>query len=133
MTERIVNWALTTSVTRVVISVGVAYGSDLELVRNLLLQAAEENDKVLKEPKALQPMAYFLTFWASTLDHELRVYVGDLIDRTRTLDALNRRIHELFAEHNIEIAFNQLDVFIKNQETNEEVKVGSEKFPLKNL
>ncbi|MGF7452955.1 mechanosensitive channel MscK [Pasteurella bettyae] len=133
VTERIVNWALTTSVTRVVISVGVAYGSDLELVRNLLLQAAEENDKVLKEPKALQPMAYFLTFGASTLDHELRVYVGDLIDRTRTLDALNRRIHELFAEHNIEIAFNQLDVFIKNQETNEEVKVGSEKFPLKNL
>ena len=42
ITERVVNWALTSSMTRLVISVGVAYGSDLELVKRLLLQAAEE-------------------------------------------------------------------------------------------
>ncbi|MBN6712110.1 mechanosensitive ion channel, partial [Haemophilus haemoglobinophilus] len=105
------------------ISVGVAYGSDLELVRTLLLQAANETPAVLKEP---EPSAYFLTFGASTLDHELRVYVGKISDRVSTQDFLNRRINELFAEHNIEIAFNQLDVFIKNQATNEEVKVLSE-------
>ncbi|OOR98803.1 hypothetical protein B0186_08370 [Canicola haemoglobinophilus] len=123
VTERIVNWALTNSMTRVVISVGVAYGSDLELVRKLLLQAAYDTPAVLKEP---EPSAYFMTFGASTLDHELRVYVGKIADRTKTKDFLNRRINELFAEHNIEIAFNQLDVFIKNQSTNEEVKVLSE-------
>lgn len=123
VTERIVNWALTNSMTRVVIGVGVAYGSDLELVRKLLLQAAYETPTVLKEP---EPSAYFIAFGASTLDHELRVYVGKLSDRMTTQDFLNRRINELFAQHNIEIAFNQLDVFIKNQTTNEEVKVLSE-------
>ena len=123
ITERVVNWALTSSMTRLVISVGVAYGSDLELVKRLLLQAAEENEAVLKDPA---PAAYFLTFGASTLDHELRVYVGQLSDRIRTIDALNRRIDELFMAINIEIAFNQLDIFIKNQATNEEVKWGTE-------
>ena len=125
ITERVVNWALTSSMTRLVISVGVAYGSDLELVKRLLLQAAEENEAVLKDPA---PAAYFLTFGASTLDHELRVYVGQLSDRIRTIDALNRRIDELFMANNIEIAFNQLDIFIKNQATNEEVKWGTEPF-----
>ena len=125
ITERVVNWALTSSMTRLVITVGVAYGSDLELVKRLLLQAAEENEAVLKDPA---PAAYFLTFGASTLDHELRVYVGQLSDRIRTIDALNRRIDELFMANNIEIAFNQLDIFIKNQATNEEVKWGTEPF-----
>ncbi|WGE53737.1 mechanosensitive channel MscK [Actinobacillus equuli] len=129
ITERIVNWALTTSMTRLVIQVGVAYGSDLDLVKRLLLQAAEENTSVLKDPA---PVAYFLTFGASTLDHELRVHVGQILDRTRTIDELNRRINQLFAEHNIEIAFNQLDIFIKNQATNEEVKWATEKFNDKN-
>lgn len=60
-------------------------------------------------------------FGASTLDHELRVYVEQVGDRTSTTDAINRRINELFAEHNIDIAFNQLDVFIKNNDTSEEI------------
>ena len=128
ITERVVNWALTNSMTRLVISIGVAYGSDLDLVKKLLLQAAEENDAVLRDPA---PAAYFLSFGASTLDHELRVYVGQLSDRTRTIDTLNRRINQLFAENNIDIAFNQLDIFIKNQSTNEEVKWSSEQLDIK--
>ncbi len=123
VTERLINWALTDSMTRVVLSVGVAYGSDLELVKRLLLQAADECEYVLKDP---EPVAYFLTFGASTLDHELRVYVGNLNERTRTIDYVNRRIDELFAAHNVEIAFNQLDVFIKNSTTSQEIKIVSE-------
>ncbi|WP_245872601.1 mechanosensitive ion channel domain-containing protein [Avibacterium endocarditidis] len=123
VTERLINWALTDSMTRVVLSVGVAYGSDLELVKRLLLQAADECEYVLKDP---EPVAYFLTFGASTLDHELRVYVGNLNERTRTIDYVNRRIDELFAAHNVEIAFNQLDVFIKNPTTSQEIKIVSE-------
>ena len=129
VTERLVNWALSNAMTRLVISVGVAYGSDVELVKRLLLQAAAENERVLKDPA---PMAYFLSFGASTLDHELRVYVGQLADRISTTDELNRRINQLFAEHNIEIAFNQLDIFIKNQSTDEEIKLSSEKLALAN-
>lgn len=115
VTERLVNWALSNTMTRVVIRVGVAYGSNLELVKKLLLQAAQECEKVLKEPA---PKAFFLTFGASTLDHELRVYVEQLGDRNPTVDFLNRRINELFTEHNIDIAFNQLDVNITNPELN---------------
>ncbi len=124
VTERLVNWALSNSITRVVISVGVAYGSDLELVKTLLLQAASECEKVLKDPA---PRAFFLTFGASTLDHELRVYVDQIGDRNPTIDFLNNRINQLFNENNIEIAFNQLDVFIKNQQTDEDVKLHTEK------
>ena len=118
VTGQVINWALSNTMTRLVINVGVAYGSDLELVKKLLLQAANEQAAVLKDP---EPRAYFLTFGASTLDHELRVYVGQLSERTSTIDALNRRINELFAENNIDIAFNQLDVFIKNNDTGEEM------------
>lgn len=125
VTERLVNWALSSTATRIIVKVGVAYGSDLELVKRLLIQIAEENPKVLKDPI---PRAYFLSFGASTLDHELRVYVNDIAERNPTIDALNSRIHQLFNEHNIEIAFNQLDVFIKNNDTQEELKVDSKRF-----
>ena len=118
VTGQVINWALSNTMTRLVINVGVAYGSNLELVKKLLLQAANEQATVLKDP---EPRAYFLSFGASTLDHELRVYVAQLAERTNTIDALNRRINELFAENNIDIAFNQLDVFIKNNDTGEEM------------
>ena len=118
VTGQVINWALSNTMTRLVINVGVAYGSNLELVKKLLLQAANEQTTVLKDP---EPRAYFLSFGASTLDHELRVYVAQLAERTTTIDALNRRINELFAENNIDIAFNQLDVFIKNNDTGEEM------------
>ena len=118
VTGQVTNWALSNTVTRLVVSVGVAYGSDLELVKRLLLQAANEQPSVLKDP---EPRALFLTFGASTLDHELRVYVGQVSERNDTLDALNRRVNELFAENNIDIAFNQLDIFIKNKDTGEEI------------
>ena len=118
VTGQVINWALSNTVTRLVVSVGVAYGSDLDLVKRLLLQAAHEQPSILKDP---EPRALFLTFGASTLDHELRVYVGQVSERNDTLDALNRRVNELFAENNIDIAFNQLDIFIKNKDTGEEI------------
>ena len=118
VTGQVTNWALSNTVTRLVVSVGVAYGSDLDLVKRLLLQAAHEQPNVLKDP---EPRALFLTFGASTLDHELRVYVGQVSERNDTLDALNRRVNQLFAENNIDIAFNQLDIFIKNKDTGEEI------------
>lgn len=117
MTERLINWSLSDTVTRVIVRVGVAYGSDLEMTRKLLLQAAQENSRVLKEP---EPIVYFLTFGASTLDHELRFFVSELGDRNPAIDELNRRIDLLFKEHGIEIAFNQMDIYIKNMKGDEQ-------------
>ncbi|WP_409422542.1 mechanosensitive channel MscK [Pseudaeromonas sp. ZJS20] len=120
VTERLINWSLSDTVTRVIVRVGVAYGSDLELTRQLLLQAAQQSERVMQDP---EPIIYFLNFGASTLDHELRFYVQELGDRNPTIDELNRRIDQLFKEHGIEIAFNQVDVFIKNLPTGEELQI----------
>ena len=110
VTDQLINWSLTDTVTRVIVRVGVAYGSDLNKVRDLLYRIADENSRVLKDPP---PMVYFLNFGASTLDHELRVHVRELGDRNPTIDEINRRIDELFREHDIQIAFNQVDVHIR--------------------
>jgi potassium efflux system protein len=111
VTERLINWSLSDTVTRVVLRVGVAYGSDLDLVKKLLLQAASENHRVMKEP---EPSVFFLAFGASTLDHEMRFFVRELGDRNAALDELNRRIDHLFNAHDINIAFNQVEVTLKN-------------------
>lgn len=120
MTERLINWSLSDTVTRVIVRVGVAYGSDLELTRTLLKQAADENSRVLKDPA---PIVYFLTFGPSTLDHELRFFVSELGDRNPAVDELNRKIDSLFKANGIEIAFNQMDVYIKNMSDGSEQAV----------
>lgn len=116
VTERLINWSLSDTITRVIISIGVAYGSDLEQVKSILLQAARENARVMTDP---EPQVFFLTFGASTLDHELRLYVRELRDRSYTVDELNRAIDRLCRENDIDIAFNQLDVYLHNQQGKE--------------
>ena len=111
ITDQLINWSLTDTVTRVTLQIGVGYGSDLELVRKLLLQAARENPRVLRDP---EPLVYFLTFAESTLNHELRIHVRDLADRNPAIDEINRFIDREFRKHGIEIAFRQLDVHVKN-------------------
>jgi len=116
ITGQLVNWSLTDTVTRVTIQIGVGYGSDLELVRKLLLQAARENPRVLREP---EPLVYFLTFGESTLNHELRVHVRDLGDRNPAIDEINRFIDREFKKQGIDISFRQLEVHVKNLEGGE--------------
>ncbi|MBP6725874.1 MAG: mechanosensitive ion channel, partial [Thauera sp.] len=111
VTGQLLNWSLSDTVTRVTVKVGVAYGSDLELTRTLLRQIADDNARVLKDP---EPLVLFLSFGASTLDHELRIHVRELGDRNLATDEINRRIDELFKEHGIEIAFNQIDVHVRS-------------------
>ncbi|MBF7954716.1 mechanosensitive channel MscK [Rahnella victoriana] len=113
VTERLINWSLSDTVTRVLIKLGVAYGSDLDKVKEILLQAAHENTRVMSDPA---PLVFFLNFGASTLDHELRVYVRELGDRSYTVDELNRSIDKLCRENGINIAFNQLEVYLHNQD-----------------
>ncbi|CAI2485223.1 mechanosensitive channel MscK [Serratia plymuthica] len=116
VTERLINWSLSDTITRVLIKVGVAYGSDLDKVKAVLLQAAHDNPRVMTDP---EPQVFFLNFGASTLDHELRLYVRELRDRSYTVDELNRSIDRLCRENDINIAFNQLEVYLHNQQGNE--------------
>lgn len=123
VTERLINWSLSDTITRVVIRLGVAYGSDLDKVREILLRAAHEHPKVMHDP---EPTVFFTTFGASTLDHELRLYVRELRDRSYTVDELNRAIDRLCRENNINIAFNQLEVHLRNEKGDEFTEVKRE-------
>lgn len=120
VTERLINWSLSDTITRVVIRLGVAYGSDLNKVKEVLLKAAMEHPKVMHDP---EPAVFFTTFGASTLDHELRLYVRELRDRSYTVDELNRTIDRLCRENDINIAFNQLEVHLHNKKGDEVTEV----------
>ena len=90
-----------------VLTYGVAYGSDLRLVHRLLRQAADENARVLADP---EPQVFFMAYDESRLSFELRIFVNSLGDRLFATDEINCRVGELFADHGVDIAFNQLDV-----------------------
>ena len=111
ITGQLINWSLTDTITRVTLKLGVDYGSDLDLVKELLLKAARENPRVLKEP---EPHVYFLNFGESTLDHELRMHVRDLGDRNPVLDEVNRFINREFKKQHINISFRQMEIYLKN-------------------
>lgn len=116
VTERLTNWSLSDTITRITISLGVAYGSDLDKVKRVLLSAASSNSKVMTDPG---PSVSFTTFGDSTLDHELRFYVRQISDRGVTSDEVNRTIDKLCRENDIDIAFNQLEVHLHNNKGEE--------------
>ncbi len=113
VTEFLVNWTLSDTITKVTVKLGVGYGSDLDRVRELLLQIARNNPRILADP---EPMVLFLNYGESTLEHELRVHVLQLGDRNAAIDEINRAIDRLFTENNIDIAFRQLDLHLRNSE-----------------
>ena len=109
VTDQLINWSLSDAITRVLINVGVAYGSDTELVERLLQEAAIDNPRVLTDP---QPEVFFTAFGNSSLDFELRFYVDNLGDRNRAIHEINQQINHSFKRQNVCIAFPQLDVHL---------------------
>jgi potassium efflux system protein len=107
ITGRMLNWSLSDSVTRVLITVGVAYGSDTKRAMALMQEAAMQNARVLSNP---EPVVHFEQFSDSSLNLSLRAYVGSLSDRLQTITELHNAIDEKFRASNIVIAFPQLDV-----------------------
>lgn len=111
ITDQLLNWTLTDTTTRITIKVGVAYGTDPDLVHRLLLEAAHGNPLVLRDP---EPRSWFMAFGASTLDFELRVFVGTLNDRLQAQSDLHRELARLFSVNGVEIAFPQMDLNVRD-------------------
>ena len=111
ITGRILNWTLSNTVNRIVITVGVAYGSDTEQARNLLLKVANEHPLIMNDPG---PMATFEGFDDSTLRLLLRCYLPNLDNRLSVVHELHTSIDKAFAEAGIEIAFPQRDLNIRS-------------------
>ena len=107
ITNRLLNWTLSDHTTRLLIPVGIAYGTDVPLAMSLVSEAAEENKQVMKDPA---PFVTFEGFGDNTLNLYLRCYVDSLEKRLTTVTALHLEIEKKFKAASIEIAFPQRDV-----------------------
>jgi len=95
---------------RVRIPVGISYEDDIEKAEEIMLNIAHETEEVCDTPK---PKVAFVSFGASSLDLELRVWVEEPGKRGATLDRINRRILQEFRNAKIEIPYSKMDVYIK--------------------
>jgi len=109
ITGRLLNWTLTDPVTRIVIPVGIAYGSDVALAIRLVREAAEEHERVLEEPAFL---VTFDAFGDNSLMIMLRCFIGSMDFWRQTTSELHLAINHKFVEAGIVIAFPQRDVHL---------------------
>lgn len=116
LTNSLYNWTQNGTSTRESVSVGVAYGSDVELVKKLLFQAAKEHPKVLKDPA---PLVLFTDFGDSSLNFKLIFTLNDSFMAAIPQSDIRFKINKLFKDNNISIPFPQRDVHII-QKPNEE-------------
>jgi len=112
VTSRVVNWTHIDPRVRFRINIGVGYGSDPHVVEKLLLEIADANPAVLKNPS---PTVVFKGFGESSLNFELRIWSADMTHRAGALDSqVNFAIWDKFKEHGIEIPFPQRDLHLKD-------------------
>jgi small-conductance mechanosensitive channel len=111
---QVTNWTLSNRMARIIIPVGVEYGSDVQLVIETLMECARASSKVMKMPK---PQVLFLNFGESSLDFELRVWIADIDDRLVETSLLHQEIDRRFRQAGIVIAFPQRDVHLRGVDT----------------
>ena len=109
----VTNWMLRDNYGRVRIPVGVAYGSDTQRVKEILLRVAREHPLVVSNSRVVSdPYVLFLSFGDSSLNFELRAHVRHVDRRLTVLSDLNFAIDDAFREAGVEIPFPQRDLHI---------------------
>lgn len=111
VSNQVTNWTFSDRMVRLVIPVGIAYGSDVPLTMRLLFEAAQGHLLVLKNP---EPQALFLSFGESSLDFELRVWIEDVRKIFVVKSELHQEIDRMFRASGVEIAFPQRDLHIRS-------------------
>ncbi|MEA3477893.1 MAG: mechanosensitive ion channel, partial [Bacteroidota bacterium] len=112
ISNQLINWTLSDNRRRLEIKVGVAYGSDPNIVLELLKKVAVGNDEVLKSP---EPLALFDEFGDSSLNFRLLFWVH--FEKGFTLKSdIAIGIYNILDEHNITIPFPQVDLNVKREE-----------------
>ena len=109
LSNSLYNWTQNGNTTRESVAVGVAYGSDVQLVKKLMLQAARTHEDVLPEP---EPVVLFADFGESSLDFQLIFSLNESFRAQFPKSDMRFEIDRLFRENNITIPFPQRDIHI---------------------
>ena len=112
LTNSLYNWTENGNETRESVSVGVAYGTDVQLVKTLLLKAVSSNSKVLTTP---EPTVFFTNFGESSLDFKVVFTLSNSFEATIIQSDIRFEIDALFRENKISIPFPQRDVHLYQQ------------------
>ncbi len=111
VTGKVLNWTLSDRTNRIVINVGVAYGTDTGKALELLAQVTDEHPLVLKDPA---PVIGFEGFGDSSLNLVLRCFLPNFDHRLKVISQLHVAIERRFRDAGIEIAFPQRDLHIRS-------------------
>lgn len=113
ISNQVTNMMLNDNFGRLIVPIGVAYGSDVDLVRTILLEIAANNDEVINDGSAPKPLVLFLAFGDNSLNFELRCHLANIDQRLLVKSAINYEIDRAFREHKISMPFPQRDLYIK--------------------
>lgn len=107
VTGRLINWTLSDRVLRIELPIGIAYGSDIALVKHLILETIQRHEAIMGDPK---PTVFFVGFADGVLNFIARAHCADLDNAAATKDDLLTAIEAVFREHGIQLPFPQRDI-----------------------
>jgi potassium-dependent mechanosensitive channel len=111
VSEKVTNWTLSNAMARIILPVGVAYGSSIEGVLAILRDAGTAHDAVLADPP---PQGLFVGFGESSLDFEIRVWIREIRLRLEVRSAVLADVERRLGEAGIEIPFPQRDLHVRS-------------------
>lgn len=113
ISSQVTNWMFRDSIGRIVVPIGVAYGTDPDKVKQILLDIAYQHDSVISQsPILAKPWVLFKEFGDSSLNFELRCFIKIADDRLRVTSDINFELEKALRNAQIEIPFPQRDVHL---------------------